>query len=203
MTKIIYALLILLMSLAGCSGERGSRLPTAKLSSGSEGNPPNNSPSDPLRVCSPAENLDNTWEFIVPQEEMFIFYEGTMFEEGEISISEEDKNYITEEEKNYMTEEEREMGMYKGTKSGYALNDTTLLVIGLFRNNIKSIYADMITEVLVERLGCRPEEILYTFYKDCSSSDLLRELHNSYASEEETQVIRRILNERGETIPES
>jgi hypothetical protein len=72
--KIIYALLILLMSLACCSCDKVSRQATPKLSGGHEDNAPScpklcsgdlkvisyylesNTPSDPLQVCSPAEN---------------------------------------------------------------------------------------------------------------------------------------------------
>jgi hypothetical protein len=60
MTKIVSVCLILLMSLTGCSGDKVSRQPTAKLSSGSEDNPllsRNNSPSDPLQISSNVANL--------------------------------------------------------------------------------------------------------------------------------------------------
>jgi hypothetical protein len=63
--KIIYALLILLMSLAGCSCDKVSRQPTAKLRSGPEDNlllSPNNSTSDPL----PADEFEK-WVASLPE----------------------------------------------------------------------------------------------------------------------------------------
>jgi hypothetical protein len=76
MTKIVSALLISLMSLAGCSRDKVSRQPTAKLCSGGheglhpsspklcsgghEG--PQSFPSAPLQVCSPDANLLATAE---------------------------------------------------------------------------------------------------------------------------------------------
>jgi hypothetical protein len=76
--KIVTTGLILLMSLAGCSPDKVSRQPTAKLSGGYEDNAPscpklcsggpegnlllsrNNTPSEPLQVCSPAADLHTT-----------------------------------------------------------------------------------------------------------------------------------------------
>jgi hypothetical protein len=168
--KIISALLILLMSLAGCSGERGSRQPTAKLSSGSEGNSllsRNNTPSDPLQVCSPAADLHTTAD-----------------EEEEVKAEDIDR-------------------LYEDYKSDLDTKNTGLLILILFRHNPEPLRARVITEILVERLRCRLEEILYTFYKDSSSSLLLSQLKNPFTSAKEKQAIRRILEDRGETIPES
>ncbi|MDR1086892.1 MAG: hypothetical protein LBL16_01375 [Endomicrobium sp.] len=55
--KIVTTGLILLMSLAGCLGDKVSRQATAKLRSGTEGLQLPCSPSDPLQICSPPANM--------------------------------------------------------------------------------------------------------------------------------------------------
>jgi hypothetical protein len=181
--KIISALLILLTSLAGCSGDKVSRQPTAKLSGGHEDNAPscpklcsgdpegnlllspNNSPSDPLRVCSPAADLHTT-------------------DDDEKEVEEKDRRL----EEDY--------------KSDLPSKDTHILVILLYRYNPEPRRGRVITDILVERLGCQAEEILYTFYNTWSSSRLVGCLSGSLESAEEKQTIIRILEDRGETIPE-
>ncbi|MDR1086893.1 MAG: hypothetical protein LBL16_01380 [Endomicrobium sp.] len=178
--KIIYALLILLTSLAGCSGDKVSRQPTAKLSGGHEDNAPscpklcsgdpegnlllsrNNTPSDPLQVCSPAADLHTT-----------------------------------------ESEEARERREYEDYKSDLTSKDTHILVILLCRYNPEPLRVRVTTDILVERLGCQAEEILYTFYNTWSSSRLVGCLYGSLESAEEKQTIIRILEDRGETIPET
>jgi hypothetical protein len=154
------------MSLAGCSGDRGSRLPTAKLSSGPED--PHSFPSDPLQVCSPDADLHTTAD-----------------EEKEVNAEDIDSR------------------LYEVDKSYFDAKTTGLVIALLFRHKLTLLQSRFATDVLVERLGCRPEEILYTFYKDWSSSLLLSHLKNSLVSAEEKQTMRTILENRGETIPEA
>ncbi|MDR1086668.1 MAG: hypothetical protein LBL16_00195 [Endomicrobium sp.] len=178
MTKIVSALLILLMSLAGCEQNKISRTPTAKLSSGPEDLHPSSPklcsgghegcqsfPSAPLQVCSPAASLHTTDD------------------------EEED-------------EEARERRVYELTKSEFNSNASSLLVTLLFRNKLTPLQARVVTDILVERMRCRPEEIPYTYYKFFSSSYLLCILSDSCTSAEERETIRRILEERGEDMTE-
>jgi hypothetical protein len=93
--------------------------------------------------------------------------------------------------------------VYELTKSDFNSSTTTRLASILFKGKLPPLHTRVVTDILVERLGCPAEEIPYTYYKDCRSSYLLFILTLSYISAEEKQAARRILENRGETIPEN
>jgi hypothetical protein len=99
--------------------------------------------------------------------------------------------------------EARERRAYELTKSEFNSISRDTLVPMLFRNKLTPLQSRVITDILVNRMGCRPEEILYTYYKASKSDTLVLKLKVLPMSAEEKETIRRILEHRGVTIPES